>query len=92
MIVKIQDDNQQDKRIIETSRVEWDYREKDKDDIGWYIILCCHPNLQDYENKDIARVRVYHGDRVFFMNDQGKTIDSKRIVLREERDNTKMPE
>ena len=72
MIVKIQDDKLQDKHIIEAAHFR--YNEGGE-------ILDCFANLKDHEP---TKVRLHHGDRVFFMNDQGKTVDSKRIQLEEE--------
>lgn len=72
MIVKIQDDNLQDKHLIEAARVRWNEGGK---------VLDCFANLSDHEP---TKIRVAHGDRVFFMNESGQTVDSKRIQLKEE--------
>ena len=72
MIVKILDDNGNDKHIIEAAHFR--YNEGGQ-------ILDCFANLKDHEP---TKVRLHHGDRVFFMNDQGKTVDSKRVELKAE--------
>lgn len=76
MIVKIQDDNQQDKHIIEAASIRWNYNSLSD---GFIII-----ELYDSPHVLSKQVSVRHGDRVFIMNDQGKTVDSKRIIINEE--------
>lgn len=71
MIVKILDDNGKDKHLIEASRFRWNE--------GGAVLDC-------YTNHEATKIRVSHGDRVFFMNDSGQTVDSKIIVLQEEQD------
>lgn len=72
MIVKILDDNLQDKHLIEAAHVRWNEGGK---------VLDCFAKLTDHEP---IKIRVAHGDRVFFMNEQGKTVDSKRVELKPE--------
>jgi len=72
MIVKILDDNQQDKQIIEAERVRWS---------EGGAVIDCFASLGDHQP---TRVRVSHGDRIFFMNNSGQTVDSKRVILRAE--------
>lgn len=71
MIVKIQDDNLQDKHLIEAARIRWNEGGK---------VLDCFATL---ETEECTKIRLAHGDRIFFMNDQGQTVDSKRIDLSE---------
>ena len=71
MIVKILDDNLKDKQIIEAQRCRWN---------GGGAVLDCFSRLDDHEP---TKIRVSHGDRVFFMNDKGQTVDSKRVILQE---------
>lgn len=70
MIVKIQDDNGQDKHIIEAARFTWDYSTKDD---GFFVL-----NYHDSQHHTRS-ICVQPGDRVFFMNDLGQTVDSRRI-------------
>ena len=76
MIVKIQDDKLQDKHLIEAARFAWN-----SDGSTPNNILDCFAALDDHSP---TKLRVHHGDRVFFMNDSGQTIDSKRIELKPE--------
>lgn len=76
MIVKILDDNGKDKHLIEAARFRWN---------EGGAVLDCFAYLDDPE---ATKIRVSHGDRVFFMNDSGQTVDSKRIILQDEREET----
>ena len=75
MIVKILDDNLQDKHLIEAARFRWG---------EGGTVLYCYATLDAHDA--INRIRVHHGDRIFFMNEHGQTIDSKHIILNEEKD------
>ena len=72
MIIKILDDNLKDKHLIEAARVRWNDRGR---------ILDCFATLEDHNP---TKIRVDHGDRIFFMNESGQTVDSKRIELKPE--------
>ena len=72
MIIKILDDKGNNKHLIEAERVR--YNEGGK-------ILDCYAKLEDREP---TKIRLEHGDRIFFMNDAGQTVDSKRIQLKPE--------
>lgn len=72
MLVKIISDNGKDKHLIEASRFRWN---------EGGAVLDCYANIEDHEP---TKIRVEHGDRVFFMNDSGQTVDSKRVLLRED--------
>lgn len=72
MIVKIQDDNLNDKHIINAARFFYN---------AGGSILDCYKNIDDHNP---TCIRLHHGDRIFFMNDAGQTVDSKRIILDEE--------
>lgn len=72
MIVKIQDDNFNDKHIISAARFFYN---------AGGSILDCYATLED---NNPTKIRLHHGDRIFFMNEQGQTIDAKRIQLKDE--------
>lgn len=74
MIVKIIDDAGHDKHLIEAERFRWNDGGK---------ILDCFSNLEDHTP---TKIRVAHGDRVYFMNATGQTIDSKRVILNLEKE------
>jgi len=74
MIVKIQDDNLQDKDLIEAAHFR--YNEGG-------AILDCYANLTDHNP---TKIRLHHGDHIFFMNDKGKTVDSKRVEIKPKSD------
>jgi len=69
MIIKIQDDNLNDKQVIEAAHVRWNEGGK---------VLDCFAKLTDHTP---IKIRVAHGDRIFFMNELGQTVDSKRVIL-----------
>jgi len=71
MYLKVQDDNQKDKMLIESDRIQWEGPDK----------IRVWPDTSDPTR--YATFRLNHGDRVFIMNNDGKTIDSKRIILHE---------
>lgn len=73
MIVKIQGDNLRDKHIIEAARFYW----RPGGDI-----LECYSALGLMQSS--TNIKLHHGDRIFFMNDAGQTVDSKRIQLKDE--------
>ena len=89
MIVKVLDDQQQDRFLVEAAFIRWNRFDAEDD----FIILEVHViatqsagsiSMSGIEEDPSLRLRIYHGDRVFIMNDEGRTIDSKRIQLREE--------
>jgi len=75
MFVKIQDDHRNDKQIMELERAVWKNHEAGDD----FVVLQCYPLLDDEFHG--IQVRLYHGDRVFFMDNDGQTIDSKRVLV-----------
>ena len=92
MIIKVQDDALDDRFLIEAMYINWFYPKGEN-----YVILEVHVRSEQIkrsgsisvshsgiEDEPSQRLRVYHGDRVYIMNDAGKTIDSKRIDLIEE--------
>ena len=90
MIIKVQDNNGKDKFLVEAAYIRWVDQAPAKD----FIILEIHVlaakkeaagpvslSTSSIEEEPSLILRIYHGDRVFIMNNEGKTIDSKRIVL-----------
>ena len=91
MIIKVQDDAFRDRFLIEAVFINWFYPQNEE-----FIILevysqtkkagsisVTHSGIEDEPSK---RIRLNHGDRVYIMNNDGKTIDSKRIDLIEEKE------
>ena len=92
MIIKVQDDAFRDRFLIEAVFINWFYPKAEK-----YIVLevfikssqtrkkgsisITNSGIEDDPSK---RIRINHGDRVYILNNDGKTIDSKRIDLIEE--------
>jgi len=68
MFLKVQDDKQRDKMLIESDRIQWAVPNK----------LRVWPNTSDPTR--YATFCLNHGDYVFIMNNDGKTIYSKRVV------------
>jgi hypothetical protein len=91
MIIKVQDDNLVDKHLVEAAYIQW------VDGGPAYVVLEVYivadrtkstgsiaVHNTSIEEHPSLRLRIYHGDRVFIMNDEGKTIDAKRIDLKDE--------
>lgn len=90
MIIKVQNDQGKDRFLVEAAYINWCYP-SDED----HIILEVHTVVKEtvgvvsrtgIEEEPSLRLRIYNGDRVFVMNADGKTIDSKRIDLIEVHD------
>ena len=92
MIIKVQTQAHQDRFLVEAAFINWEYLEGEA-----YVILEIHLKevrtekagdmfVQDETVSDepSLRMKVYDGDRVFIMNDAGKTIDSKTIAIGKE--------
>ena len=85
MIIKVQDDKFKDKFLVEAAYIRWVIVDGD-------TILEVHiaapesktvgsvkPTSVSIEHKPSLRLRINHGDRVFIMNNEGKTVDSRRV-------------
>ena len=91
MIIKVQDDNFNDRFLVEAAYIRWDFNNDDYAVMEIHIvaehtqktgsIAVTTPAIEEHPS---LRLRICHGDRVFVMNNEGKTIDSKRIELNEE--------
>lgn len=71
MLVKTQNNEGTDRHLVECKRTHWlsaNY-------------LQCFAEVQQAEPS--ITLILGHGDRVFIMNEEGQTIDSKRVVLEE---------
>lgn len=101
MIIKVQDDNLNDRFLVEAAYIRW--VEPNEEEACYvileiYIVASHSKKVGSVAVYDTAieehpslRLRIYDGDRVFIMNDEGKTIDAKRITIgaeskREERE------
>lgn len=89
MIIKVQNDSLKDRFLVEAAFIKWCYPEDTN-----HVILEIHIvairrkasgdtsiSFTGIEEVPSLRLRIYDGDRVFIMNNDGKTIDSKRILL-----------
>lgn len=90
MIIKIQDDNLHDKHVVEATYIRW-LRETTYYIMEVYIIAkeaktagSVSQTITRIEDRPSLRLKINHGDRVFIMNDEGKTVDSKRVIKIEE--------
>lgn len=90
MLIRVQNDARQDRFLVEAAYVNWIDREPDDD----FIVMEVHVistqtkkagttalAFTGIEADPSLRLRIHHGDRVFIMNADGKTVDSKRIVV-----------
>lgn len=87
MIIKAQDDAFRDRFLIEAVFINWFYPKNEtyivlevyiKSSQTWKIgsISVTHSGIEDEPSR---RIRINPGDRIYVMDDAGKTIDSKRI-------------
>ena len=92
MIIKVQDDKLNDRFVVESTTISWRTHHT-----GHNVVLEVYGAITESESvgsvkKSITAppaspnqfLNVYHGDRVFVMNNEGKTVDSKHINLQEE--------
>jgi hypothetical protein len=94
MIVKVVNDHGEDRFLTEAAFLKWcDGDEEDHVILEVHIIATeaktagsASLTQTRIEEEPSLRLKIWHGDRVFIMNDQGKTIDSKRVVLGDEPD------
>lgn len=94
MIIKVQNDSQQDRFLVEAAYIRWDYVATGTTYaiLEFYIVATqsrtagtINKSSTGIEADPSLRLRIYHGDRVFVMNNEGKTIDSRHINLENER-------
>lgn len=79
MIIKVQDDNLKDKFLVEAAFIRW---AETNTVLETYVRVSETKNVHaGIEQTPSLRLKLFHGDRVFIMNNEGKTVDSKRIVL-----------
>ena len=79
MIIKVQDDNLKDKYLVEAAFIRW---AETNTVLETYVRVSETKNVHaGIEQTPSLRLKLHHGDRVFIMNNEGKTVDSKRIVL-----------
>ena len=84
MIIKVQDKNLNDRFLVEAAYIRWDYVASGTTyAILEFYIVATQSRTAGIEAKPSLRLRINRGDRVFIMNSEGKTIDSKKIDLRE---------
>lgn len=84
MIIKVQDDNLKDKYLVEAAFIRW---AETNTVLETYVRVSETKNVHaGIEQTPSLRLKLHHGDRVFIMNNEGKTVDSKRIVLDEHAD------
>ena len=69
MLIKVQDDQGNDKHLVECKRIHW---------LGVAHLQCYAEAQQPLPS---VTLNLKHGDRVYVMNAEGQTIDSKRVVL-----------
>lgn len=92
MIIKIQDDDLNDRFLVEAAYIKW--AEGDDSLDKPYVVLEAYivadhtkssgnvsVHSTSIEEHPSLRLRIYHGDRVFVMNNEGKTIDAKTITI-----------
>ena len=92
MIIKVCDDALRDRFLVEAAYIRWvdgdDSVDKPYVLLEIYIVATQTKKVNTtclqytgIEEDPSLRLRIYNGDRVFIMNNEGKTIDSKRVVV-----------
>ncbi len=88
MIIKVQTNTCQDRFLAEAAYIKWDHAI-----LEIYITSKQTKRVGDashaftcIEKEPSLRLRVNDGDIVYIMNDEGKTIDSKHIVIDKEKE------
>ena len=87
MIIKVLDKNNEDKYLIDASWIKWS-QTKTTRTIAVYTHVTTTKNIGVTSKSEIEVAHVpsmyihcNHGDMVYIMNNDGKTIDKKRIVI-----------
>jgi hypothetical protein len=87
MIIKVLDKNNEDKYLIDASWIKWS-RTKSTYSIAVYTHVTTTKSIGSTSKSEIEVAQIpsmylhlYHGDMVYIMNNHGKTIDKKRIVI-----------
>lgn len=92
MIIKVQADDFKDRFLVEAAFIRWVEQVDNKDFVILEIYIVADQTKKagslsvattSIEEEPSLRLRINHGDRVYIMNNDGKTIDSKRIDLPE---------
>ncbi len=81
MIIKVQTSTHQDRFLIEAVFIEWETRTLLNIYIASKALGDAFTSIEDEPSKTLV---LEHGDIVYIMNNEGKTIDSKHIVLGKE--------
>jgi len=67
MLIKVLDDHGKDKHLVECKRIHWPAAQ----------YLECFADAK--QSEPCVTLKLASGDRVYIMNDEGQTVDSKRV-------------